>query len=82
MRVAEGRLEIQRLIKVEGADLLPVDLMLPVEPDLAAALEDRTSMSVEGRPVWVVGLRNLRRLKRLRGSPLDRADLEALGPEQ
>lgn len=66
----------------EGPDLLPVDLVLPVEPDLAASLEDRTSMSVEGWPVWVVGLRSLRRLKRLRGSPLDRADLEALGPEQ
>jgi len=82
MRVAAGRLEIQRLIKLEGPDVLPVDLVLPVEPDLTALLEDRTSMSVEGRFVWVIGLRSLRRLKRLRGSPLDRADLEALGPEQ
>jgi hypothetical protein len=37
---------------------------------------------LEGHPIWVVGLGALRTLKRLRGSALDRADLEALGPEE
>ncbi len=36
---------------------------------------------VPGRPADDVGRRGLRALKRLRGSALDRADLEALGPE-
>lgn len=81
MRVAGGRLEIQRLNKIEAADLLPLDLLMPTDPALMALLADRQSVTVEGRPVWVVGLAALRTLKRLRGSTLDQADLEALGPE-
>ena len=82
MQVAAGRLEIQRLTKINGADLLPLDLLMPNDPALAALLTDRTSLSLEGHPAWVVGLGALRTLKRLRGSALDRADLEALGPEE
>lgn len=81
MQVAAGRLEIQRLTKIDGADLLPLDLLMPTDPALAALLTDRTGLALEGHPVWVVGLGALRTLKRLRGSALDRADLEALGPE-
>ncbi|MBI2015070.1 MAG: nucleotidyltransferase family protein [Candidatus Rokubacteria bacterium] len=81
MPVAGGRPEIQRLTKIDGTDLLPLDLLLPSDPTIAALLEDRTRQSIEGRPVWVVGLGALRALKRLRNSALDRADLEALGPE-
>jgi len=82
MQVAAGRLEIQRLTKINGADLLPLDLLMPNDPALAALLTDRTSLTLEGHPLWVVGLGALRTLKRLRGSALDRADLEALGPEE
>lgn len=82
MQVAAGRLEIQRLTKIDGADLLPLDLLIPTDPALAALLTDRASLALEGHPVWVVGLGALRTLKRLRGSALDRADLEALGPEE
>jgi hypothetical protein len=81
MRVARGRLEIQRLIKIEGQDLLPVDLLVPVDPALAALAQDAVSMPWEGRHIVVVGLDSLRTLKRLRGSAQDRADLEALGPD-
>ena len=81
MPVAGGRLEIQRLTKISGADLLPLDLLLPAHPDLAALANDREHMILEDGRIWVVGLRALRTLKRLRGSALDRADLEALGPE-
>jgi len=81
MRVALGRLEIQRLIKIEGRDLLPVDLLVPVDPALAALAQDSVSMPWEGRHIVVVGLASLRTLKRLRGSTQDRADLEALGPD-
>lgn len=81
MRVATGRLEIQRLVKIDGADLLPVDLLVAVDPELAALLADRISVELEGGRLWVIGLGALRTLKQLRGSAQDQADLEALGPE-
>lgn len=81
MRVADGRLDIQRLIKIEGTDLLPLDLLLPHDADLMMLLHDRTSVMVEGHPLWVIGLRALRTLKRLRNSALDQADLHALGDD-
>jgi len=81
MPVAGGRLEIQRLTKIDGADLLILDLLVARDPELAAALRARTAMPMEGRTIWVVTLDTLRMLKRLRGSAQDRADLEALGPE-
>jgi hypothetical protein len=81
MRVAGGRLEIQRLTKIEGADLLPVDLLIPRDVDLSRTLSGRVEATVEGHPVSVVAVAGLRTLKRLRDSAQDRADLEALGPE-
>ena len=81
MTVAGGRLEIQRLTKIEGTDLLPLDLLIATDPALTALIADRASLTLEGRQVQVIGLAALRTLKRLRGSALDRADLEALGPE-
>jgi len=81
MPVAGGRLEIQRLTKIEGTDLLPLDLLIPTDPALTALIADCVSLTLEGQQVQVVGLAALRTLKRLRGSALDRADLEALGPE-
>jgi hypothetical protein len=81
MDVARGRLRIQRLIKIEGADLVPVDLLIPGDPALARWLDDRTRLEYRGEPTMVVSLSGLRALKRLRGSAQDRADLEALGPE-
>lgn len=81
MAVAGERLRIQRLVKISGADLLPVDLLLPNDAAIAALLEDRQPVAWEGRRLWLVSLAGLRALKRLRGSAQDRADLEALGPE-
>ena len=81
MRVAEGRIEIQRLTKIDGADLLPLDLLVVTDPTLASVTADRTERTLEGRPISIIGLRALRALTRLRGSALDRADLEALGPD-
>jgi hypothetical protein len=80
MPVAEGRLEIQRLTRIDGDDLLVVDVLVARDPDLAAGLRDHVSMAMEGRRICVVTLATLRTLKRLRGSAQDRADLEALGP--
>ncbi len=81
MRVAGGRIEIQRLTKVEGRDLLPLDLLVVIDPELAAAVAERTQRTLEGRPLSIVDVKALRALKRLRNSALDRADLEALGDD-
>ena len=81
MPVAAGRLDIQQLIKIEGTDLVPLDLLLPNDAGLAALLPGRTTMAWQDRRLSVVSLEGLRALKRLRGSAQDRADLEALGPE-
>jgi hypothetical protein len=80
--VAGGRLRIVRLLKFEDGDLLPLDLLAPVDPALAPLLSDRVVHDLGGRPVSVVGLGSLRALKRLRRSPQDLVDLEALGPEE
>ena len=81
MRVAGGRMDIQRLTKIDGTDLLPLDLLLPRDPELSSILAARTQITWEGTPLWIVTIPGLRSLKRLRDSAQDRADLEALGPE-
>jgi hypothetical protein len=81
MEVARGRLRIQRLIKTEGADLVPLDLLIPVDAELVGLLDDRSVVDLHGELATVVSDRGLRILKRLRGSTQDRADLEAMGPE-
>ena len=81
MRVAGGRMDIQRLIKIDGADLLPLDLLLPLDMELADILAARTQVTWGGTALWIVTIPGLRSLKRLRDSAQDRADLEALGPE-
>jgi hypothetical protein len=81
MSVAARRLEIQRLIKVDGMDLVPVDLLVPNDATLAALLTDRNTIAWEDERLSIVSLAGLRALKQLRGSAQDVADLEALGPE-
>ena len=81
MSVAAGRLGIQRLIKIDGSDLVPVDLLVPNDVPLAALLAGRETIAWEDGHLSIVSLAGLRALKRLRGSAQDRADLEALGPE-
>lgn len=79
--VAGERLEIQRLIKIDGSDLVPVDLLIPNDPALAAILAGREGVIWEGGRLSIVSLAGLRTLKRLQGSAQDLADLEALGLE-
>ena len=81
MSVAAGRLGIQGLIKIDGSDVVPVDLLVPHDAPLAAILTAREIIAWEDGHLSIVSLAGLRALKRLRGSAQDRADLEALGPE-
>src|SRR5205809_6952307 len=49
MSVAGGRLEIQRLIKIDGSDLVPVDLLIPNDPVLRRSwLAERASCGRAG----------------------------------
>lgn len=82
MTVGAGRIRIYRVTRLEGSDLLSVDFLVPQDPDLLWLLQDRVHAMTEGIDLWVIGLRGLRTLKRLRGSAQDVADLEALGPEE
>ncbi len=81
MSVGARPLDIQRLIKIDGTDLVPVDLLVPNDPALIALLADRNSIAWEDERLSIVSLAGLRSLKRLFGSAQDLADLEALGPE-
>lgn len=81
MNVAQGKLRIQRLTKVAGSDLLPLDLLLTDSAPLDGILRARQRLDWGAQHVWVVSIEGLRTLKRLRGSPQDLADLDALGPE-
>jgi hypothetical protein len=82
MSVAQGKLRIQRLTKIAGSDLLPLDLLLADSPQLEEVLRVRQQLDWEGKRLWIVSIEGLRALKRLRASPQDLADLEALGPER
>lgn len=54
MSVAGGRLEIQRLIKIDGSDLVPVDLLIANDPALAAILAGREGILWEGGRLSIV----------------------------
>ena len=69
------------LVALVSATLLPLDLLLPHDRQLADILANRTPTTWEGTPLWIVTVPGLRSLKRLRDSAQDRADLEGLGPE-
>jgi hypothetical protein len=81
MEVARGRLRIQRLIKTAGTDLVPVDLLVPQDAELARLLDGTSVVDWRGEPASVITIAGLRALKQLRGSTRDRADLEALGTD-
>lgn len=81
MSVAQGKLRIQRLTKIVGSDLLPVDLLLADSPQLEEVLSARQQLAWGAKRLWIVSIGGLHTLKRLRASAQDLADLEALGPE-
>ncbi len=78
MAVADGRLEIQRLIKIDGSDLLPLDLLLARDPELTSVLTERREIAWEGTRLSIVTVDGLRRLKRLRSA---RARLRMTGAD-
>ena len=82
MIVAKGSLRSERLLKVEGEDLLLLDLLLADDAELSGILARRVLLDDAGERLWVAARGDLRTLKRLRGSLQDLADLDALGGEE
>jgi hypothetical protein len=75
---AGGRLEIDRFIKLDGHDVLPVDLIVPIDPALAELFSGRTRVKWADGELYLAGLAALRALCHLRGNAEDRAELETL----
>ena len=79
-RLAGGQVVMHALTKIVPGDpeVLVLDV-IEVQPGATgAAWQARTTLSWEGHPVPVVSRSGLIALKRLRGSPQDRADIAML----
>jgi aminoglycoside-2''-adenylyltransferase len=79
-RLAGGQVVMHRLTKiVPGDPEVLVLALIEVQPGTTdAAWQTRTTLQSEGHPVPVVSRAGLIGLKRLRGSPQDRADISTL----
>lgn len=80
MRPVASGIEILRFYKVEPGtpDVLTLDCLLATHPTVAEAWRSRTRVPFENGAIWVVSAAGLISLKRLRASPLDLLDIQAL----
>jgi hypothetical protein len=80
MRFEATGIEILRFCKVEpeGPDVLMLDCLLTTHPTIAEVWQSRVRVPFEDGAVWVVSMEGLIALKRLRGSPMDLLDIQAL----
>ena len=79
-RLAGGQVVMHRLTKIVPGDpeVLVLDVIEARPGATDAAWQTRTTLSWEGHPVPVVSRAGLIALKKLGGSPQDRADISAL----
>jgi hypothetical protein len=75
---AGGRLEIDRLITVDGTDVLPVDLISAIDAALMELCSDRVRVKWGEGEICLAGPASLRALCHLRGNTDERAELETL----
>ena len=73
--------QIYRVSKIEGEDLLSLDLLL-VNPALEEVWRTRERFAWEGSTLTIVSRDGLARMKRLAARSQDLADLESLGFER
>ena len=80
MRLDATGIEMLRFYKVEPGtpDVLTLDCLLTTHPTVAEAWRNRVRVPFEDGVVSVVTVAGLIALKRLRGSPLDLVDIQAL----
>jgi hypothetical protein len=74
----ERQTTVRRVVKIEGRDLLMLDLIL-VSPILEPAWQSRTKIEWEGRLVSIVSRQGLALMKSLAGRDQDLTDLKQLG---
>jgi hypothetical protein len=80
MRLLGSGIEMLRFYKVDPGtpDVLTLDCLLATHPTVAEAWRSRVRVPFEEHAIWVVSAAGLIALKRLRGSPLDLLDIQAL----
>lgn len=80
MRFEPAGIEVLRFYKLDpgGPDVLTLDCLLTTQATVAQAWHGRVRVPFEAGSAWVVSLTGLIALKRLRGSPMDLVDIEAL----
>jgi len=76
MRFRDG-MELRRVTKIEGEELLTLDLML-VDANLQAAWQSRLRIESEHGPTWVVSRQALIAMKAAAGRHQDLADIRSL----
>ncbi len=77
----EQAVEIRRVSKVVGEDILSLDLLL-VTPQVEDVWESRHNVKFEGRALSVVSRDGLIKLKTLAGRPQDIADIHRIENEK
>jgi hypothetical protein len=77
MRFKSSGIEMQRVSKLVGAEILRLDLLLAHEA-LAPVLQGRQSIAWRGRTLHVVSRSGLVSMKLAAGGPQDLADLATL----
>lgn len=69
---------VHRLSKVDGEELLTLDLLVLRGSDFEGVWQDREEFAWRGRPVRAVSRRGLITMKRAAGRPQDLVDIELL----
>lgn len=77
---SDKRIKLFRLVKLEGEEFLPLDLLI-VTPELQAAWDSRHSIATESGALTVVSLEGLIQMKGIRSSGVDRDDIQKLKGE-
>ena len=73
--------EIRRVSKIIGPDVLCLDLLLVTE-GVKDVWASRESVRYQGRPMWVVSRDGLIKLKKRAGRPQDMADIHRIENEE
>jgi len=76
MKFRDG-MEVQRVSRVEGGELLTVDFIL-VDQNLEPAWSSRMKLDTTDGPTWVISRDALIQMKVAAGRPIDAADIEKL----
>jgi hypothetical protein len=77
---SEGRVKLFRLVKLDGEEFLPLDILL-VTPDLKDAWNTRQQIDSDSGPISVVSTSGLIQMKTMRGNGTDQEDIRKLKGE-